>query len=84
METYITAAIIIIGLSVLGYVIINYLDRCNHKWEIDYVTTESKLEQLRKVGYEVHKCKERFTNKKHITTMTCSSCGKVKRYVENI
>jgi len=84
METYIIAVAVIIGLSVLGYVIISYLDRCNHKWEINYTTTESKLGQCTRLGNYVDKCTESFINKKHITTMTCSSCGKVKRYVEKI
>ena len=63
---------------------------CKHKYKVvQETTTESKAEQrIRLVGSIPAERNtldfEMFFKKKHITTLVCEECGKVKRYVENI
>lgn len=62
--------------------------RCNHKWKIlSETTTESKIEQLGRLGVKVKIGKEHdgsAMEKKFIQIVTCSECGKLKRFVERI
>ena len=56
-----------------------------HEWEVlSETTTESKVEQVKRLGLEItHGC-FRDCEKKHITILTCKKCGKLKRFMEVI
>ncbi|AUR87597.1 hypothetical protein NVP1101O_186 [Vibrio phage 1.101.O._10N.261.45.C6] len=63
---------------------------CAHKWVVlSEVTTKSKFELLMD---EAGTCPtprntlqmEELTKRKHISILTCTECGKLKRFVENI
>ena len=64
--------------------------RCKHKWEIlQEFTTESQSEQHTRVTgriltpENIDIAKKLFA-RKQITILSCTECGKIKRYVENI
>ena len=59
---------------------------CKHEWVIlSEVSTESKLEQLKKVGGEItasgYFAAKDLTDKKLIQTLTCKRCGKLQQFV---
>jgi len=64
---------------------------CKHDWQVlSETTTESKFEHAMKVLKP--SVEGKFTipgqmsdaDRKHIQVFTCSKCGKLKRFVENI
>lgn len=63
---------------------------CKHKWEVlQELTTESKSEQYTRVTGRVltpdnMDVAKKIFAKKYITILSCSECGKIKRYVEEI
>ena len=63
---------------------------CNHIWVVLKETvTESKLEHSLKILKEITKNANipghmMDAERKHITIMACSLCGKLKRYIEII
>lgn len=67
---------------------------CKHKWElISETTTKSKFENACEAidvntmkNYENIKIPHQLScsERKHIQIVTCSKCGKLKRFVENI
>lgn len=64
---------------------------CNHEWEIlSDTTTESKFEHARRIcdntGAVSVKIPHQMcqADRKNIQILSCSKCGKLKRYVTNI
>lgn len=58
---------------------------CKHKWEVlSETTTESKTEQMDRLKFDVEKATYRSLGKKLIQIVTCTECGKLKRFVEVI
>lgn len=58
---------------------------CKHKWEIlSEITTKSKVEHAVELGMKIKRSSEDVCERKHIQVITCSKCGKLKRFVENI
>lgn len=60
---------------------------CKHKWDlVSEVTTKSKAEDLRNLGnLEIYgRSLQHLSNRKFIQLLKCDSCGKLKRFVENI
>lgn len=64
-------------------------NRCKHKWDLlqDF-TSKSKfelmLDEVGKCPYPSNTLQMGHTTRKHITTLVCKDCGKIKRYVEEI
>ncbi|UUW39906.1 hypothetical protein VP14_219 [Vibrio phage VPMCC14] len=63
---------------------------CKHKWEVlQDITTESHSELHTRVTGRILTpdnigSARKLFSRKHITILSCSECGKIKRYVENI
>lgn len=63
---------------------------CKHEWKIlSEKTTESKMEHFAKITnkYQPPSFMEQYndmTTRKHICIVTCTKCGKLKRFVEEI
>ncbi len=64
--------------------------QCKHDWEIiQEVTTQSKgelrISQVGEIPMERDRIDfEEFWKRKHITILKCNTCGKLKRFVEEI
>lgn len=64
-------------------------NRCSHVWEVHTDITESQMEHMERLFGECPSppnsiVMDRMTARKHIQILTCSKCGKIKRYVTNI
>ena len=63
---------------------------CKHEWKVlSETTTESQAEQFARLSGYFIKPKnsgqlELLTARKHICVVTCTKCGKLKRFVEGI
>ena len=58
---------------------------CKHEWKVlSEITTESMAEHAANIGATINKGNETIMERKHIQIVTCSKCGKLKRFVENI
>lgn len=62
---------------------------CKHNWQVlSEVTTKSKLELMNEnnVDWKAHDSNGVIvaTKRKYIQTLTCTKCGKLNRFVEDI
>jgi hypothetical protein len=56
-----------------------------HEWEIlSETTTESQIEQLKRLGTTKCNIYNGMLDRKHIIILICKKCGKLKRFVEDI
>lgn len=58
---------------------------CKHKWSVlSDITTESKLEHAVSLKVDFKGADYSELERKHIQVVTCSECGKLMRFVEEI
>ena len=58
---------------------------CKHKWEtLSEKTTKSQVEHARECGLILTKGGGDVLERKYIQVVTCTKCGKLKRFVESI
>lgn len=58
---------------------------CKHEWvKINEHTTESKLEQMDRLKYNLESVPHSGLNRLYITDYACNNCGKLKRFKESI
>ena len=58
---------------------------CKHDWKImSEVTTESRMEQLKRLEKNVAAFNAFDLKRKHIQVFVCTKCGGLKRFVEDI
>jgi len=58
---------------------------CKHKWKIlSETTTKSRAEHGKEIGLTLKHGGLDVLDRKFIQVITCSECGKLKRFVENI
>ena len=63
----------------------NLFITCQHSWKIlSEKTTESRLEHMKSIGYTGTVRCYNITNRKFIQIVTCTECGKLKRFVEEV
>ena len=58
---------------------------CKHDWSVlSETVTKSALEHTCDLGAEIESGSESLLNRKHIQVFTCSKCGKLERFVEEL
>lgn len=58
---------------------------CKHEWKmISETTTKSQLEHMKENNFNPEEINMFALKRKHIQVVTCSKCGKLKRFVEDI
>ena len=60
-------------------------NNCKHSWKIlSEKTTESRLEHMAFLGYTGNVRGTSDAGRKFIQVVTCTECGELKRFVEDI
>ena len=59
---------------------------CKHQWELlSQNTTEAKVELIQRLpNLEAENLNDKYLARKFIQLFKCTSCGKLKRFVEEI
>jgi hypothetical protein len=94
MSQAIISILIVVGAILIGLLIVLFIhglsNVCKHQWKVlSEATTESKAEQMNRLTGEIPAPRNRLDlepllGKKLIHIVTCTECGKIKRYVTTI